>query len=422
VIPLLVRLALVMALVWSAPALAVDIVIGTTGTVSKANELTNNGTNCGAGLAAQGVDTFGNAEGCFAPANGKVLTTAGPGSPIAGPDAATVDQVHIADLTTSPTVFNAPTNPTNGARLTYSIYCQTAARALTWNAVFSSEAGPTLPTSCVVGQYLILTYRFNTLSNKWALEDNSRGQSAAAVLLTETAGVITPINCDTTRWGYLTLTVDATVSNPVCTPQHGQRLTYSIQTSVPKLLTWGNKYSSVYTLSLPTRTTGNNMKDEFGFIYDVVNDKWDMDASTQNNRSARLKTCYLGQGKDNGSILGDADLGPQLRMCEPVGTAGTIVEVALYSNTGTPSIMPHRETGTTQTNLLSAPLATAAGGLRTCARQVVELSENGATTCSATLLSGAVTYSGQVIFGFTSGTATGNPNAVTMVIYYLPSS
>jgi hypothetical protein len=307
---LLAKLAVVVILLWSLPAAAIDIVIGTTGIVGKANELATNGTNCSSGFASQGIDTFGNAEGCFLPGGGKTLTTAGPGSPIAGPDAATVDQVHITDLTTSPTVFNAPTNPANGARLTYSIYCQTAARALTWNAVFSSEAGPTLPTSCVVGQYLILTYRFNSLSNKWALEDNSRGQSAAAVLLTETAGVITPINCDTTRWGYLTLTVDATVSNPVCTPQHGQRITYSIQTSAPKLLTWGNQYSSVYTLTLPTRTTGNGMKDEFGFIYDAVNTKWDMDASTQPNRGTgtiRLSVLSAHQPATNPGIIDRAE-------------------------------------------------------------------------------------------------------------------
>jgi hypothetical protein len=412
----------VLLLLFGAPVVAfAQLIVTGTGTVGKATELAGPITVCPAGQAARGIDTFGNSVNCFTAGGGKAVALAGPGSPIAGPDVGTIDQVHISDLNTSPTDFAAPLNPFNGAWLTYSIYSATA-RALTWNAVFSAEAGPPLPNISLGGAYLVLTFRFNTLSNKWALVWTSR-ELPFATQLTESSGIVGPINCDTTRFGYLPpLTGAIQFSDPVCTPRQGQRIIYSFRSPNVQLLTWGTKYTSVYGLSLPARSTGNNMKDEFAFQYDEPNDKWDLIATTQNARASRLKTCHLGIGEDNGPALSDTQLGPQTRMCEPIGTNGTIVEVAIWSNAGTPSVLPHKETGGVQTNLLSGALSTAAGGRRACARVVAELSENGSNTCVATLVSGQTAYVGEVMFGFTSGTAGGVAKSLTVIVYYLPGS
>jgi hypothetical protein len=51
-------------------SLPATLAVGITGNAATATALATNGTNCGAGQAAQGVDAAGNAEGCFTPPGG----------------------------------------------------------------------------------------------------------------------------------------------------------------------------------------------------------------------------------------------------------------------------------------------------------------------------------------------------------------
>jgi hypothetical protein len=116
-----------------------------------------------------------------------------------------------------------------------------------------------------------------------------------------------------------------------------------------------------------------------------------------------LRTCMLLAGADNGAALVDADLGPQLQMCL-VPAASTVVEIVVYADAGTPNVLVHRRTGTTNTALLSGALATAASGALACSKTTGVAGIAG-TTCSATLQNTSVA-AGDTL-GLSSGTAGG---------------
>jgi hypothetical protein len=95
-------------------------------------------------------------------------------------------------------------------------------------------------------------------------------------------------------------------------------------------------------------------------------------------------TCTLIIGADNGASLVDADLGPQGRQCF-IPTAGTLVEMTIAADAGTPNVIPRRNRAGTTANVVSGALATAASGGLACAKTSGVTGLDGATTCSATL-------------------------------------
>jgi hypothetical protein len=121
-------------------------------------------------------------------------------------------------------------------------------------------------------------------------------------------------------------------------------------------------------------------------------------------------------GSDNGSLLSDADLGPQLHLCD-IPSAATIEEIAVRADAGTPSVIVHRRTNTTNTALLSSALATAASGAVACARPTAVAGFAGAT-CSATLQNTTIT-GGDFTLGLTSGTAGGAAHRMSISVHYL---
>ena len=81
----------------------------------------------------------------------------------------------------------------------------------------------------------------------------------------------------------------------------------------------------------------------------------------------KTRTCMMVVGADNGTVLMNEDLGPQLHQCR-ADVAMTIKEIAVYADDGTPSVVVHSRTGITNTPVLSGALATAASGAVACAR------------------------------------------------------
>jgi hypothetical protein len=115
------------------------------------------------------------------------------------------------------------------------------------------------------------------------------------------------------------------------------------------------------------------------------------DVTTSGSNAATLAAKYKSRescvdfGADNASSdLVDADIGPQGRIFRvPVG--GTVGEVAISADAGTPSVMVQVNHAGTAADLTSAALATAASGGIACAKTSAVAGEDAVTTCSATL-------------------------------------
>lgn len=129
--------------------------------------------------------------------------------------------------------------------------------------------------------------------------------------------------------------------------------------------------------------------------------------------AAAYRQCAIVVGADNGPVLVDGDLGPQGRQCfAPV--AGTVVQVTVAADGGTPSILPRRNSGGTTTNLLSGALSTAAAGGIACAKTTGVTGFDGVTTCAATL-TGTTLAAGDFV-ELISGTAGGVAKRMTIIV------
>jgi hypothetical protein len=104
------------------------------------------------------------------------------------------------------------------------------------------------------------------------------------------------------------------------------------------------------------------------------------------------KTCMIIVGADNGAVLANADIAPQLEQCQVPATS-TLVEVDVTASGGTPNVIVSKRHCTanpcasnfTVTDLVSAALATAASGGPACSKTGATTGLDTFTTCSATL-------------------------------------
>jgi hypothetical protein len=243
-----------------------------------------------------------------------------------------------------------------------------------------------------------------------------------AVQLTDAATVT--INSDTTDVGYLlTLSQTTNFAVPSGTPVAGQLLRVWILSASAQTLTWSTGtggFSANMGLPMPIITTGGGAYDMFGFEWNQNSSRWDVVATTQSSLSARRRTCVIRVGADSESaVLVNAQLGPELHACL-VPTAATVEEITVQADAGTPNVIVHRRTATTNTALLSSALATAASGATACARPTAIVGFTPSVTCSATLQN--VTVAGGDTFGLTSGTAGGTAKRMTITITYLLTS
>ncbi len=150
-----------------------------------------------------------------------------------------------------------------------------------------------------------------------------------------------------------------------------------------------------------------------GQIVDVIYDGTNMQMLSQLG-NPNIESFTILVGSDNGTAMVDADLGPQLHIYMMPRTA-TIQEIAVFADAGTPSVMVHRRTGSTNTALLTTALATAASGGLACAKTSAVAGIAG-TTCAATLQNQTVS-AGHTI-GLTSGTAGGTAKRMSILVFY----
>ncbi len=131
--------------------------------------------------------------------------------------------------------------------------------------------------------------------------------------------------------------------------------------------------------------------------------------------SIRYGVCDFGIGDASGSAITSAQLGPQKGACF-VPAAATVLEVDVYADGGTSNIIVGVDHAGTVANLVSAALATAAGGARACSNTGGTTGLDGATTCSATLQNTSIAAGDYI--NAVSGTVGGTAKWFTVHVTY----
>lgn len=137
------------------------------------------------------------------------------------------------------------------------------------------------------------------------------------------------------------------------------------------------------------------------------------------------RECSMVVGAENGAVLVDADLGPQRKQCQ-VPAAGTVVEVDVSADGGTPNVIMAKRhctvspcvTGANETvsNLVSSALATASSGGGACSKTGATAGFDTFTTCSATLQNTSLAVGDYL--ELVSGTAGGVAKRMSVVVHW----
>lgn len=211
-------------------------------------------------------------------------------------------------------------------------------------------------------------------------------------------------------------TFNAPTGSQSATTNNKRSLIIEITSAASQLITWNAIFTAPTGLPIPTKTTGGGKTDVFLWRWNSSTTTWNLWSTTQTPESAVTSTCTITIGADNSpTTLADADLGPQLQACL-VPFPAQVKEVTVFADAGTPSVIVHRRTGTTNTVLLSSALATAAAGAMACSRAVAENGYAG-TTCAGTVVNGTIN-AGDTL-GLTSGTAGGVAKRMSINISYI---
>lgn len=141
------------------------------------------------------------------------------------------------------------------------------------------------------------------------------------------------------------------------------------------------------------------------------------------------RTCTMVIGADNGTALANADLGPQGQQCQ-FGAAGTVVEVDVNADGGTPSIQVGKMhcsassggvcTAWTNSSFLSSALSAAASNFDACSNTGGTTGIDTITTCSATLQNTSVVVGDWI--RMVSGTAGGTAKRVTVTVHLVTTN
>jgi len=138
--------------------------------------------------------------------------------------------------------------------------------------------------------------------------------------------------------------------------------------------------------------------------------------SAKHSVETTRRTVCLPIGANNGSALADADLGPQSRQFF-LPYAGTLVEMEVAADAGTPNIILGRSRAGTVVNVVSAALATAASGGIACSSAAGGPGLDGATTCASTLQNTSWNVGDWVTL--VSGTAGGTAKEMTACLTFV---
>jgi hypothetical protein len=136
------------------------------------------------------------------------------------------------------------------------------------------------------------------------------------------------------------------------------------------------------------------------------------------NVTVTRRTCMIVIGADNGAVLVDSDIGPQLAQCY-IPSAATIVEINTRSDAGTPSVLLQRRRGPgagSVADIQSAALASASTGK--CAMSSTSQTCIDGTTSSATVTLSNTSLNAGDWIEVKSGTAGGTAKRLSIAVVY----
>jgi len=158
--------------------------------------------------------------------------------------------------------------------------------------------------------------------------------------------------------------------------------------------TYDTNANGSFLFSTGTKTSGNGTK--FNAAGQVV------------DGGARYKTCQIENDTQSATVLTSAQITGR---CD-IDVAGTLVEVAVYASTGTPSVLLERwrPNGGAVADLTTATLPTQASGAYQCARSSASATGIAGITCHATItLSASTTINAGDVIRVKSASITGSP-------------
>lgn len=240
---------------------------------------------------------------------------------------------------------------------------------------------------------------------------------------TASGGVATAPTLNLFGLGYrdVTTTPDPFVATDRANGVHYSRTT-AIAATIASAVSFGSNFATyglnknIGPVTLTPTTSNINGHSSVIFYY---GDFFTL-SSNNTDYTARITraghTCSIPIGTDNGSVLVDADLGPQGGICEVPPYPAKVIEIDVKADAGTPSVIVRKEHGASNTNLLSGALSTGAAGVIACSNAGGTLSIDGVTTCTNTLQNVDVTPGDW--FGLTSGTAGGTAKRMSISIVF----
>lgn len=421
------------------PSRAVDVIVTTTGTVSGGTTLTitevdgvpsgifatlkfSNGTVVDNGDGSATITTGGDVTltGAQELQNKRIKPRSLVHNAALTPtviDCALYDTVYWNEVS-QPTQINPPFNctPYPDQRLLLTLF-STVARPITLSEAtngFSAAAGVSLPTTTIAGQYLVIETLWSATTSRWLATKVSQYRPIPKVL-TDTATIAVDANTPDGLFTLANLSQTAQFLNPTGTFTDMQYLEIRVTCAVVQTVNWDTKYSGNATLGLPTACSGGNIEDHWAFRRNAAADRWVIIANTQG--ALPLKACTIAIGEQDGPVLVDAKL-TQLRQCVPINSVGRVKEIGILADAGTPAVMVIKLGGVgVNIPLLTGNLTAGPSGTYACARKSGDVvSQNGVTTCAATLQS--ETWSGEVSWGLGGGVAGGVAKSITLTIFY----
>ena len=127
------------------------------------------------------------------------------------------------------------------------------------------------------------------------------------------------------------------------------------------------------------------------------------------------RVCDIAVGDESSTAIANGQLGPQVRVCY-IPAAATVVEMDVAADGGTPNVIVAVNHAGSDSNIVSAALATAANGGIACSNTTGTTGINGATTCSSTLENTSMAAGD--FLELVSGTAGGTAKLMTIHIVY----
>lgn len=137
--------------------------------------------------------------------------------------------------------------------------------------------------------------------------------------------------------------------------------------------------------------------------------------STQEAVVNTRRVCDAAIGDASGSAITSAQLGPQKRICY-IPAAATIVEMDVAADAGTPNAIVAVDHAGSNSNIVSAALATGSSGAIACSKTTSATGIDGATTCTNTLQNTSIAAGDYL--ELVSGTAGGTAKLMTIHVIY----